>query len=51
MEKVVHLFKIFKTLVYFKFLKLGKVKFGLIKVWKILNVFKLFEFLKRLKPF
>jgi hypothetical protein len=51
MEKVVHPFKISKTIFYFKFLELEKVKFGSIKVWKNLNIFELFEFLKRFKPF
>jgi hypothetical protein len=44
MEKVVHIFDIFKDIFYFKFLELGKVKFGSTKVWKNWNVFKLFEF-------
>jgi hypothetical protein len=39
MEKVVHLFKIFKIIFYSKFLELGKVKFRSVKVWKNLNVF------------
>jgi hypothetical protein len=51
MEKVVHLLKIFKNLFYFKFLEFEKVKFGSIKVWKILNIFKPFEILKWFKPF
>jgi hypothetical protein len=34
MEKVVHLFEIFKTMFYFKFLELRKVKFESIKIWK-----------------
>jgi hypothetical protein len=37
MEKVVHLFDIFKKIFYFKFLKLGKVLFGWVKVWIDLN--------------
>jgi hypothetical protein len=44
MEKIVHIFEIFETIFYFKFLELGKIKFGSIKVWENLNVFKLFEF-------
>jgi hypothetical protein len=40
MEKVVRLFEIFKTIFYSKFLELGKIKFGLAKVWKKLNVFE-----------
>jgi hypothetical protein len=32
MEKVLHLFKIFKTVFYSKFLELKKVKFGSVKV-------------------
>jgi hypothetical protein len=32
MENVVHLFEIFKTIFYSKFLELGKVKFESIKV-------------------
>jgi hypothetical protein len=32
MEKAVHLFDIFKTTFYFKFLELGKVNFGSVKV-------------------
>jgi hypothetical protein len=32
MDKVVHHFEIFKTIFYFKFLELRKVKFGSIKV-------------------
>jgi hypothetical protein len=51
MEKDVHLFEIFKLIIYFNFLELGKVKFGSIKVWKYLNIFEPFEFLKRFKPF
>jgi hypothetical protein len=46
MDKVVHLFEIFKTIFYFKFLDLGKAKFGSIKVCKNLNVFKQFEIFK-----
>jgi hypothetical protein len=34
MKKVVHLFEIFKTIFYFKFLEHGKVKFGSIKLGK-----------------
>jgi hypothetical protein len=44
MEKVLYLFKIFKTVFCFKFLELGNVPFELVKVWKNLNVFKPFEF-------
>jgi hypothetical protein len=44
MEKVVHLFEIFKTIFYFKFLELWNVKFGVVKIWKSLNVFEPFEF-------
>jgi hypothetical protein len=44
MDKLVHLFEIFKTIFYFKFLELGKVKFGSIKIWKNVNIFKPFEF-------
>jgi hypothetical protein len=44
MEKVVHLFEIFKTIFCFKFLELRNVKFRSIKVWKDLNIFKPFEF-------
>jgi hypothetical protein len=44
MDKVVHFFKSFKTIFYFKNLELGKVKFGPIKVWKNLDVFVPFEF-------
>jgi hypothetical protein len=43
MEKVVYLFEIFKIIFYYKFLKLRKVKFGSIKVWKNLKVFKPYE--------
>jgi hypothetical protein len=32
MENVVHLFEIFKSIFYFKFLELGKVIFGLVKI-------------------
>jgi hypothetical protein len=32
MEKVVHLFEIFKTIFYSKFLELRKILFGAIKV-------------------
>jgi hypothetical protein len=32
MEKVVHLFKIFKTIFYFNILEFGKAIFGLVKV-------------------
>jgi hypothetical protein len=32
MDKVVHLFEIFKTIFYFKFLELGKANFRSIKV-------------------
>jgi hypothetical protein len=32
MEKYVHLFDIFKTIFYFKFLELGEVIFGPVKV-------------------
>jgi hypothetical protein len=44
MEKVVQFFEIFKTIFYFKFVDLEKVKFGSIKVWKNLNIFEPFEF-------
>jgi hypothetical protein len=44
MEKVVHLFEIFKTIFYSKFLELEKVEFGAVKVWKSLNVFEPFKF-------
>jgi hypothetical protein len=44
MEKVVHHFDILKPIFYFKFLELRKVNFGSIKVWKILNIFELYEF-------
>jgi hypothetical protein len=37
MEKVVHLFESFKTRFYFKFFRLGKVIFGLVKIWKVLK--------------
>jgi hypothetical protein len=37
MEKVVHLFEIFKTIFYFKIFGLGKAIFGLVKVWKVLK--------------
>jgi hypothetical protein len=37
MEKAVYLFKSFKTIFYFKFFRLGKAAFGLVKVWKILK--------------
>jgi hypothetical protein len=43
MDKVVHIFVIFKTITYFKFLELGRVKFQSTKVWRNLNVFKPFE--------
>jgi hypothetical protein len=43
MDKDVHLLDIFKTIFYFKFLEPGKVKFGSIKIWRNLNVFKPFE--------
>jgi hypothetical protein len=32
MERVVHLFERFKTIIYFKFLKLGNEIFGVVKV-------------------
>jgi hypothetical protein len=32
MEKVVYIFETFKTIFYFKFLQLGDVIFGLVKV-------------------
>jgi hypothetical protein len=51
MENVVHLFEIFKTIFYLKFLELWKVKFGAVKIWKSLNVFEPFEFWKRFKLF
>jgi hypothetical protein len=35
MEKVVHIFKIFKIIFYFKKLKPSKVLFGLVKVERI----------------
>jgi hypothetical protein len=44
MEKVLYLFKIFKTVFCFKFLELRNVPFESVKVWKNLNVFKPFEF-------
>jgi hypothetical protein len=44
MEKVVHLFEIFKSIFYSKFLDLKKVKFGLVKFWKSLNISEPFEF-------
>jgi hypothetical protein len=34
MEKVVHPFKIFKTIFYFNFFEKGKVLFCSVKVWK-----------------
>jgi hypothetical protein len=34
MEKVVHLFEIFKPIFYFKIFKLRKILFGSVKVWK-----------------
>jgi hypothetical protein len=37
MEKVVHLFEIFKTIFYFKFFRLGKAVFGSVKYWKVLK--------------
>jgi hypothetical protein len=37
MYKVVPLFKIFTTIFYFKFLKLGKVNFGSVKIQMSLN--------------
>jgi hypothetical protein len=43
MDKVVHLFEIFKFIFYYKFIDLGKVKIGSIKIWRNLNVFKPFE--------
>jgi hypothetical protein len=46
MEKVVHLFEIFKSIFYSKFLDLKKVKFGSVKFWKSLNIFEPFEFEK-----
>jgi hypothetical protein len=51
MENVVHLFDIFKTIFYLKILELRKVNFGLIKIWKNLNIFKPFEILKWFKQF
>jgi hypothetical protein len=36
MEKVVHLFEIFKTIFYFKYFGLRKTAFGSVKVWKVL---------------
>jgi hypothetical protein len=43
MDKVFHLFEIFKAIFYSKFLELRNVKFGSIKIWKNLNIFKPFE--------
>jgi hypothetical protein len=40
MEKIVHLFDIFKTIFYYNFLEHRKFKFGSVKVWKKLNVFE-----------
>jgi hypothetical protein len=37
MEKVVPLFKAFKTIFYFKFFEVGKVLFRLVKVWNDLT--------------
>jgi hypothetical protein len=37
MEKVVHLFERFKTIFYFKFFRLGKAIFRLVKVYKVLK--------------
>jgi hypothetical protein len=51
MQKIVPLFKIFKTMFCFKFLELGENIFRSAKVWKILNVFQPFKFRKRFKPF
>jgi hypothetical protein len=44
MEKVVPLFKSFKTLFYFKLFDLEKVPFGSTKFWKNLNLFEPFKF-------
>jgi hypothetical protein len=44
MEKVVPLFKSFKTIFCFKFFDLKKVRFGSAKVWKNLKLFELFKF-------
>jgi hypothetical protein len=43
-EKVVHLFKILKSIFYFKFLELRKVKFGSITLSKNLNIFEPLKF-------
>jgi hypothetical protein len=37
MDKVVPLFNPFTTIFYFKLFELGKVLFGLVKVWKDLE--------------
>jgi hypothetical protein len=37
MDKVVHLFKNITTIFYFKFVELGKILFGLVKIWNDLN--------------
>jgi hypothetical protein len=44
MEQVVYLLEIFKAIFYCRFLELRKVPFGLVEVWKILNVFEPFKF-------
>jgi hypothetical protein len=44
MDKVVHIFEIFKTIFYFNFLELKKVPFGSVKIWKNWNIFEPFEF-------
>jgi hypothetical protein len=49
MENFVHPFVIFKTIFYSKFLEHREVKFGSNKIWKNLNVFKLFEFFETLQ--
>jgi hypothetical protein len=40
MEKVIHLFETFKNILYFNFSEQGKVLFGLVTVWKDLNLFE-----------
>jgi hypothetical protein len=37
MEKVVHVFEIFKTIFYLKFFELGKSVLGSVKFWKVLK--------------
>jgi hypothetical protein len=43
MEKVASFFKTFTSIFYFKFLELRKLLFGLIKIWKNLNLFEPFK--------